>query len=208
MFMDRREAGQQLAKELMRKNIQLDLVVGIPRGGVVVAAPVASYYDCPLDVVASKKIGHPRNPEVAIGAVTPDCQVLVDKIIEAYSGFSQEILDDLAQRVGESINRDLYGYRAGKKEEPVIGKRVLIVDDGIATGFTVLAAVQYLRRKQVKTVGVAVPVSSKEAHRLLAEEVDFLVALEIPERFLAVGYHYQDFSSISREEVIELLAQH
>lgn len=208
MFKNRKEAGQLLGKELMKENIQLDLVVGIPRGGVIVAAPVASHYDCPLDVVASKKIGHPRNPEVAIGAVTPDCQVLVDKLIEAYSGFSPEILNDLAKKVGEKINRDLHGYRAGKKEEPIAGRNVLIVDDGIATGFTVLAAVQYLRRKQVKTVGVAVPVSSKEAYRLLAKEVDFLVALEIPERFLAVGYHYQEFSSVSREEVIELLAQY
>lgn len=207
MFRNRKEAGQRLADALVQRGWQFDVVLGIPRGGVVVAREVADRFGCSLDVIMARKIGSPANLEYAIGAVTPDGEVLLDDKLRQFLGLEQESIDKSAQRIKQEINQRLAMYRAGKKNEPLAGRRVVLIDDGIATGFTVKAAVQYLRRQGASYIAVAVPVASEEACLSLESTVDSLFCLEVPEVFFAVGQFYQDFRSVEDEEVIRLLRQ-
>ncbi|MDD5416338.1 MAG: phosphoribosyltransferase family protein [Candidatus Daviesbacteria bacterium] len=202
IFKDRQSAGKLLTERL--KNIKADLVLGIPRGGVVVAAEVARQLNLPLDIIVTRKIGAPNQEELALGAVDPDGEVVWD----------QELLDelkikpeDLKQKIGTEIKelkRREKLYRQGRSSLDISGKTVILTDDGMATGSTTLAAVKYLKRHEVKVI-LAVPVASQEALDKVENEVGKLVVLEIPEYFQAVGQFYQQFLPVSDEEVIQLM---
>ena len=205
MFTNRKEAGHLLARTLEDKQIEFDVVLGIPRGGVAVAEVIASYFNCPLDVVMAKKIASPGWDEFAIGAVTPDGETLIPERAQKIINTDSTAMEVLARKVKENIDGRLKRYRGHRPPHDLQGKNILLVDDGIATGFTLKAAVKYLQRQTDGKITVAVPVSSKNAYLNLLEEVDQLIALEIPDNFYAVRQVYQDFTEVEDREVIDIL---
>ena len=204
MFRDRNDAGRQLAEVLAERNDLADAVVlGIPRGGVIVAAEVAGRLGLPLDVVITSKIGAPGNPEYAVGAVDPDGVVTAG----ARTGYSATELEHLGRPVKERIAARLEVYRAGQPEVGVAGRTVVVCDDGIATGLTVVAAYEYLRRLGASKVIVATPVSAPDSAARLREMGADVVAVEEPGFFSAVGQFYRRFGQTSDDEVLAALAE-
>ncbi|PKQ10057.1 MAG: phosphoribosyltransferase [Actinobacteria bacterium HGW-Actinobacteria-9] len=203
MFRDRIHAGRLLAEELSAGHAERDdtLVLGIPRGGVVLANEVARRLSLPLDIIVTSKIGAPGNPEYAIGAVDPDGEVTPNP----YAGYSLLELQQLAVPVHHKIESRLHLYRGMQEPLDLKGKTVILVDDGIATGLTVISAIAYLRRHGAHSIVVAVPVIAAGAAAIIRPEVDELVALEEPEVFYAVGQFYRHFDQVSDDEVLETL---
>lgn len=201
MFRDRSEAGRRLAASL-KGSVGADaLVVGVPRGGVVVAAEVARELDLELDVVVVRKIGAPGNPEYAVGSVDED-----GRIIGGHNGMaSAAYLERAAEAGREEIARRLRAYRGGRPPASVRGRTVVVVDDGIATGMTLLAALESLRRRGASHIVVATPVAAPDAAERVAAKADELLALEIPHGFAAVGQFYGDFRQTGDAEVVDLL---
>lgn len=200
IFKDRKSAGILLANRL--KKIKADLVLGIPRGGVVVAKEVATSLNLPLDVVITRKIGAPNQPELALGAVDQDGKVV---------GASNLKIDDEIAEIKRREN--LYRHTRPGLAKLIEGKTVILVDDGIATGATVLSAIKYLKRHGAKVI-LAVPVASKEALEKVTSELashpersegSSIVILHIPDYFQAVGQFYQEFESVSDSEVVQYL---
>lgn len=205
VFADRVDAGRRLAEQLLKYKGEDLLVLGIPRGGVIVASEVAKALKAPLDVVIARKIGAPFNSELAVGAVAPDGSVLYDEKMLSYFGIDKGVFENqIAAEVAE-IERRLRLYRGEKENFYGKDKVVILVDDGIATGFTVQAALCFLRKQQPKRLVLAVPVIPRDTAVRLSEEVDELVALLIPDVFYAVGQFYRDFRQITDEEVIAAL---
>ena len=209
MFEDRREAGQLLAQRLQDlKNIPDVVVLGIPRGGVVVAAEIAHMLNAPLDVYITRKLGAPGNPELAIGAVAEDGTVVLDEESIAFLRVPESYLEEERRRQQEEIRRRADRYRRGRPPVPLEGKRVILVDDGVATGHTVEAAIRALRQQPIKELILAVPVGPPTTIARLRALVDRLEVLSEPEVFWAVGMFYRDFRQVSDEEVEALLAAH
>ena len=204
IFKDRIAAGQLLANRM--RNIQADLVLGIPRGGVVVAAVVAKKLTLPLDVVVTRKIGAPAQEELALGAIDPDGEVVWDSRLLKQLELKIENLKLKIREVKEEVKRREQLYRQGKSPLELNDKTVILVDDGIATGSTTLAAVRYLKRHGAKVI-LAIPVASEEALEKLRPEVSELVVLHTPEYFAAVGQFYHQFEAVTDEEVMYLLQQ-
>lgn len=202
IFKDRKSAGKLLAQRLKKTNA--DLVLGIPRGGVVVAKEVADQLKVPLDVLVVRKIGAPFQEELALGAVDPDGEVVWEQGLLSQLTVESEELKEKIQQGWKELKRREDVYRAGKSQLDVAGKTILLIDDGIATGATTLSAVRYLKRHKAKVV-LAVPVASKESANKLSKEADEVVVLSVPENFQAVGEFYQKFLPVSDEEVIQLL---
>ncbi|HPF43619.1 MAG TPA: phosphoribosyltransferase family protein [Syntrophomonadaceae bacterium] len=208
MFRNRQEAGYKLSQAWKQLHRKFDIVLAIPRGGVVVGDEIAHDFDLPLDVVLAKKIGSPNLPEYAIGAVAPDGEILLHKKELLKEVVNSQEIDFLAAKVKEEINYRLDIYRGSKAALNVAGKKVLLVDDGIATGFTIKAAIHYLRRLQASQVLITAPVSSINAYHEIKETADYVLVLEIPEKFYAVGQFYEDFSEIDDKQVIYILKQY
>ena len=203
MFADRIDAGRQLAQALARFADAPDAVVlGVPRGGVVVAAEVARALRLPLDVVVASKVGAPGNPEYAVGAVAPDGIATPNE----RGGYAAEDLRELADPVQAKIARRLDAFRGGRSELDVAGKTVIVIDDGIATGLTMRAAVEYLRRRGAGRVIVAVPVAASDSKRMLERSADEVIALDAPRDFWAVGQFYRHFAQTEDAEVVRLLS--
>lgn len=205
MFADRVDAGRRLGEELARRGYadRDDVVVlGVPRGGVEVAAEVAKVLGAPLDVVVVRKIGAPGNPEFAAGAVDPSGRVYPNPGGYAAERYLQE---EGVRQKAEALRR-LAEYRGDAPYPDLAGKVALVVDDGVATGLTSLAALRWLRSLGAARLVLAVPVISPPALAELEPEVDEMVALEAPPGFYAVGAHYQRFGQLTDAEVNELLA--
>jgi len=203
VFRDRVDAGERVAAQLKAMGYGPSAVVlGIPRGGVELAAVVARGLGAPLDVVVVRKIGAPGNPEFAVGAVDPDGRVIANP--EAW------VDPHYLERTGEVEHREalrrLAEYRGGRPEPALEGRDAIVVDDGIATGLTALAAIRWLVGRGAKRVVLAVPVIAPSAVGMLTPEVDELVALEVPRGFFAVGAHYERFGQLTDGEVKALLA--
>lgn len=205
MFLDRADAGRRLAERLMAEGIRADLVLAIPRGGVVVGAEVASALGVPIDVIVPRKIGAPHNPEYAVGAVTEDGTVIYDEQALQALGLSPDDLAGEVDRQVQEIARRTKLYRGGAPRTTWTGKRVILVDDGIATGLTTLAALRSLKKWQPREVILAVPVAAREALAMLRPEVDRLVCLLVPDLFFAVGQFYHEFGQTTDEEVVALI---
>jgi len=205
MFKDRREAGYLLAQALEKQEVDFDVVLGVPRGGVVVAEAVASYFDRVLDVVLARKFGSPNWEEYAVGAVAPDGEILIHERVRELINTDMVVVTRLAEKVRDDINERLDYFRSQRPPVDIKGKRVLLTDDGIATGFTLKAAVRYLNRQDTAGVIIAVPVSSRNAYLDLAEVVDQIVVLEQPDNFYAVSQFYEDFATVEDNEVVEIL---
>ena len=202
MFRDRHDAGRQLSEELASYARDPEAVVlGVPRGGVVVAAEVARRLSLPLDVVVASKIGAPGNPEYAVGAVDPDGIVLPNRS----AGYSLDDLEHMGLEARVKIARRAEIYRRGGEPISLEGRRAIVVDDGIATGLTAEAALGYVKRAHAREVVLAVPVISADAGRRLGLLADRVIAVERPRAFYAVGQFYRHFDQTSDDEVIEAL---
>lgn len=208
IFQDRLDAGDKLGQALQKLNLKGVVILGIPRGGVIVAKGVAKALNAPLDVIIPRKIGAPHNPEVAIGAVTQDGTVIKDEALVHLLGITDDEIEAMAKHVSGEISRRVNTYRGGRPGLKLMGKTVVVVDDGIATGFTVQAALKSVRGMKPRRLILAVPVAPSEIIKSLQVQVDDLVCLDSPELFYAVGQFYVDFDQTTDEEVIELLAEY
>ena len=210
MFLDRFDAGAQLASRLQRHaRTDRTLVLALPRGGVPVAFEIARTLQLPLDVLMVRKIGAPGQPELAIGAIAQIAgqrRVLVMNE-EAYDQFSvqEDLITANTQRAELELQRREQLYRGELSPQEFENRTVIVVDDGAATGATMRAAVQALKSAGVKLVIAALPVCSREAQRVLSAEADEVVCIAVPHSFFAVGQWYDDFRQTSDDEVQELL---
>ncbi len=206
IFRDRYDAGQQLAEQLSFLKDQPNVIVlGIPRGGVVVAAEVARALNAPLDVFLAHKLGAPFNPELAIGAVTSTGEILLDELLVHELDISTDEIAREAEHQRAEIERRMHLYRQNRSPLDVQNKTVVLIDDGVATGSTVLASLRALRQMRPAKLILAIPVGPAETMHRLARECDQLIVLATPEPFWAVGRFYAQFGQTSDEEVIALL---
>jgi putative phosphoribosyl transferase len=205
MFADRKEAGQQLAEALASLRDEDVVVLGIPRGGVEVAAVVAEALHAPLDIVIPRKVGAPGNPELGLGAVAEDVEWLDQHLIKVLNVSEDYLRREIAAQ-REEIARRSSLYRSGRPPVDLDGKIAVVVDDGVATGGTAVAALRWARAKGAKKVVLAVPVAPGEALRRLEAEADEIHVLATPEPFFAVGQWYGSFPQVSDERVVELLS--
>jgi predicted phosphoribosyltransferase len=208
VYRDRTEAGRVLAERLGTYADRPELIVlALPRGGVPVGYEVARALHAPLDVFIVRKLGVPGHEELAMGAVaTGGVRVLNDQVVRGL-GIPDSVIDAVASWELEELRRRERLYRGDRPPPDVRGKTVILVDDGLATGSTMLAAVRALRQQQPARIVVAVPIAAPDTCELLRAEVDDVVCAVTPEPFYAVGLWYRDFSQTTDEEVRELLAQ-
>lgn len=202
-FKNRDEAGQILAVRLQKYKDPNTIVLAIPRGGVPIGYIVAKSLNAPLDLVLSKKIGHPTHKEYAIGAVTLNNRVLS----EAAKHISSEYIDLETARIREKLKNKFKEYYGDKKPLKLQDKIIIIVDDGIATGNTILSTIEMLYEEKPQKIVVAIPVTSSSALMKLESSslIDEVVCLLLPEYFRAVGQFYEDFDQVTDEEVKKLL---
>ena len=205
-YCDRADAGRRLAGMLAEYAQRSDvLVLGLPRGGVPVAYEIAVALDAPLDVFLVRKLGVPGHEELAMGAIaTGGVRVLNDEVISSLR-IPSHALASVTAREQQELQRREHAYRDDRPAPEVAGKTVILVDDGIATGSTVRAAIAALRQLGPRRVVVAVPVAAPSVCQALAREVDSMVCAITPEPFYAVGLWYQDFSETSDDEIRDLL---
>jgi putative phosphoribosyl transferase len=204
-FSDRVDAGKRLAQELYEFKLKNGIVLAIPRGGVVVGFEIAKALNLQLDIIIPHKIGAPDNPELAIGAVAEDGTKILDKNLIAYMGVPQDYIEAEAKRQEKEIQRRLQLYRQGSAAPNLKGLDVVVVDDGIATGSTMKAALASVKNRGASSITVAVPVGPPSTIEELKKMADRIICLYTPEYFAAIGQFFEDFSQTSDEEVIELL---
>ncbi|MHB1017879.1 MAG: phosphoribosyltransferase [Coriobacteriia bacterium] len=201
MFSDRIDAGRRLAEALRDRMPPEALILGVPRGGVIVAAQVARALGHDLDVEVVRKIGAPGNPEYAIAAVDADGELIAGEGLAA----DAEYLHREAERAGAEIRRRLAAYRGDRPVPVIAGRTVVLVDDGVATGLTLIAAVRSLRRRGAAHIVVAAPVASPSAEQALHRVADDTVLLWVDPHLQAVGQYYARFEQTSDEEVVDTL---
>jgi len=197
MFRDRVEAGLMLAAKLKKYKNDPGIVLAVPRGGVPVAYAVACELGFPMEVILTKKIGHPMNKEYAIGAAS-----LTDYFIVPHDDVSDEYIEEELQRVRIRLKEMYRRFMGNKEPESLEGKTVIVIDDGIATGNTLMGTVNVLRKSKPAKIVIGVPVASANAVKKLSKEVDEVIAVLIPDEFYGVGAFYEDFDQVSDEEVM------
>ncbi|HHP50845.1 MAG TPA: phosphoribosyltransferase [Moorella mulderi] len=207
LFKDRLEAGRRLAERLALYKDSHPIILAIPRGGVVVAEPVAEALGGELDLVIPRKVGLPANPELAVAAVAPDGTVLYNMEVMEALRLSPEDIWPLVEQERLEIKRRLKAYRGREDLPPLKDRTVIVVDDGVATGLTTAAAVEYVKKAPPQRVILAVPVAPPDTAAWLRSKVDELICLYTPEPFYAVGQFYLDFRQITDEEVKEILSR-
>lgn len=206
-FENRVEAGRLLADELKHRKLDLGAVIfALTRGGVPVGFEVADRLRLPLDVIVARKIGVPWQPELAMGAIAGSVQVLDARMIDQLGIVDEDVKSIIAREEAEMKRRE-HVFREGRTAVNPGGRTAVIVDDGLATGSTMLAAVRYARTLKPSKLIIAVPVGSRDGCASLRREADELVCLSIPELFFAVGEWYRDFEQVTDEEVRRLLAE-
>ncbi len=206
-FRDRSDAGRRLAAVLARYKAERPVVLALPRGGVPVASEVAAVLEAPLDLILVRKIGHPSQPELAVGAVVDGARpVLVrNEDVIAQTGIDEEAFQSIARRELQEIERRRQIYLGDRKRAEVAHRLAIVVDDGIATGATTRAALRATRMRDPSKLVLAVPVAAPDTLKSLEGEADEIVCLEQPRTFVAVGLHYADFSEVTDEDVREAL---
>jgi predicted phosphoribosyltransferase len=204
IFASRQDAGRKLGLRLREMGVEADFVVGLPRGGVVVAAEVADVLQCPLDVIIVRKIGHPWHREFAVGAVAEEDVLLLDENAIAMAPVTDMELDAVIAEEKQRLREYCQRFQLEPKPH-FAGSRVLLVDDGLATGATAEAAVLSARRKRARQVMLAVPVASRSAFQRLTRIADRVIACQTDEAFYAVGQYYKRFLPTTDEEVLALL---
>lgn len=205
LFADRQEAGERLADKLLHFKGKNPLVLAVPRGGLTVAEPVLEKTGGDLDLIITRKIGAPYQPELAIGAVTGDGFVMLNEDILSRVSADKKYIEKAVAKEVEEIKRRLKAYR-GERPAPALDNRIVIlIDDGVATGYTLLAALRSLQEKKPGRLVLAVPVGPPDTFKKLQQEVDELVYIEAPANFAAVGQFYRRFDQVSDAEVSTVL---
>jgi putative phosphoribosyl transferase len=200
LIKNRQEAAQKLAEKLLKYKGEDGVVMTIPRGGVPVGHGISEKLNWPLEIVLSKKIGHPTNKEYAIGAVS-----LSGRIVNHDIPVSEDYLDTETKNIRNELRNQHDKYMNDEAPVTITGKTVILTDDGVATGQTLLSTVDLLKRDNPAKIIVAVPVSSPEAMRKIEEQVDEAICLTCPEKFNSVGQFYEKFDQVSDEDAIGLL---
>jgi predicted phosphoribosyltransferase len=200
MYVDRKDAGRQLAKRLQRFKDEDVVILAIPRGGLPLGAITAKELNAPLDVALSKKIGHPYNKEYAIGAVSLEHDILTDAI-----GVTKGYIEEEKARIREKLKQAHQQYYQKRNPQNLEDKTVIIIDDGVATGNTVLSTVALAQKQKAKKIIIAIPVGSASAVRSLKNNTSIheVICLKTPVNFKAVGQFYESFPQISDEEAIQ-----
>lgn len=205
IFKNRIEAGKQLA-ELLEPLVENDAVIlGLPRGGVPVAYEVAKALKKPLDVIIVRKLGVPWQPELAFGAMGEENEIYLNDSIIQEVGISKEVQAEIEAREREEIKNRQMRFRGERKPLNIMDKCVIIVDDGIATGATIQVAIKVAKKRGAHEVIVAAPVAARESMRQVSSQVSKCLVLDIPDHFYAVGEWYEDFSTVTDEEVANIL---
>jgi len=208
IYADRVDAGRRLAGALTEYAGREDvLVLGLPRGGVPVAAEVAKALDAPLDVMIVRKLGAPWQPELAMGAIASGNVQLLNEQVVRMLGIDDGTIEEIAEREGRELARRERAYRGDQPPFDAAGRQVILVDDGMATGATMRAAVAAVRSMAPARVIVAVPTAALDTCELVRAEADRVVCLDTPEPFMAVGCWYRNFDQTSDAEVRDLLAE-
>jgi putative phosphoribosyl transferase len=209
MFRDRRDAGRQLAARLASCRGGDPVVLALPRGGVPIGAEIAKALDAPLDIVLVRKIGVPFQPELALGAIVDGeaPELLIDDQLMTMLAIPERYVEQQRLRQLKEIERRRRLYLEGRPPVAVAGRTAIVVDDGIATGYTMRAALRAIRRRGPARLVLAVPVAPPETIAALAAEVDEIVCLSTPDQFGAIGQFYKDFRQIEDAEVIALLRE-
>jgi len=200
MFRDRVEAGLQLAEKLRKYQGDPGVVMAVPRGGVPVAYAVAKELGFPMDLILVKKLGHPMDKEFAIGAVT-----LTDEFVIPHPEASQEYIDEEIDRIRKKLKEMYAKITRDRKPFDLKGKTIIVIDDGIATGNTLLLTAQMLKKDEPLKIVIAAPVASPAAIQKLRKEVDDVVVILMPQVFYGVGVFYEDFEQVTDDEVIYYL---
>ena len=205
MFKDRFDVGHQLAQRLVEyKNNPNAIILAIPRGALEIGSVLSQQLSLPLDVVLTKKIGYPGNPEYAIGAVSLD-DVIIDKRVVEFSGPMETYLRTEVETIRKLLQERSRAYHGMREPLSLTDKIVIITDDGIATGKTLEATIDLIKKQHPQKIVVAVPVSSKEALQIIRKKVDEVICLEAPEIFMSVGQWYASFDQVSDEDAVALL---
>ena len=204
-FEDRKEAGKMLAAKLEKFSDGEVMVLAIPRGGVVVGYEIAKKIHAPMDIIVPRKLRAPYQPELAIGAITEDGNIILDEQIINSLNVSSEYIKIESQRQKIEIDRRLQVYKGESKIPDLTGLDVIVVDDGVATGATMKAALISVRKRGAKSIILAIPVASLSALRMLEQEADKTISLFTPQNFYAIGQFYRNFEQTSDEVVKELL---
>jgi putative phosphoribosyl transferase len=204
LFNDRVDAGKQLSSALATLKSPDAIILAIPRGGVVVGYEIARSLNIPLDVIIPRKLGAPSNPELAIGAVTEDGTVILNEALVSYLGVTEEYIKAESAKQRVEIERRLKVYR-GSTPYPNLNRTVIVADDGIATGYTMKAALASVRKRGAKTVVMAVPVGPASTIAEMQKEADHTICLHIPDSFYAIGQFYENFAQTTDGEVTRLL---
>lgn len=205
MFIDRKDAGNKLALELEKFKDANPIILAVPRGGIITAYETIKKYEFEWDLIIPRKIGSPHNKEVAIGAVTSDgTYILNEKFIDMFNVPKEYIEKEVYEQTNE-IKRRLKKYKGNENFPEVKDKTVLIIDDGIATGFTILAAIKSIKKHGANKIILAVPVAPRDTIVNLETIVDDVICLLIPDEFYAVGLHYKNFEQNTDEEVINII---
>jgi len=207
MFKDRIHAGDLLGRVMLGHRLVNPIVLGLPRGGVIVGARVAEALRAPLDVVVVRKLGAPGNPELGLGAVAEGGVTVLNEGLIARLGVTAADLRDVTESEQTELKRRRLAYRMGSEPESLDGRDAVVVDDGLATGYTARAAVEAVRRRRASAVILAVPVAAADTAEDLSELVDELVCLEVPTMMLGVAASYRDFAQTTDVEVLGALEE-
>jgi putative phosphoribosyl transferase len=208
IFEDRGEAGRQLGVLLSGRGYgnQPSIILGIPRGGLVIAEEVAQVLSAPMDVIIARKLRAPYQPELGIGAVVDgDHITIINREVVRFVGATQDYLDREIAYQREEIDRRLKFYRGDRPPLEVTKKTVIVVDDGIATGYTFRAALEGLRRRNPLKLAAAAPVAARDSFEMLKAFADEVVCLHTPDDFMAVGAWYRNFDQVSNDEAVSIL---
>ena len=204
-FKNRTNAGNQLAQKLKINRPNQTIIVALPRGGVPLGLEISTIHHIPFDVVLAKKIVHPLQSEFAIGAIAEDGFPIINETLNV----DREWIEEDTNRVRLELKRRRKQYDKFLTQRPLSKKDVIIVDDGIATGMTMFAAIEAVKNQMPNRIIVAVPIIPKDTNRILESRVDEVIAIEVPSQFRgAVGAYYQDFSQVSDAEVEEMIRNH
>ncbi|XGI84494.1 phosphoribosyltransferase [Halorutilales archaeon Cl-col2-1] len=204
-FDDRIDAGRKLAEDLKEREIDADIVLAIPRGGLPLGREVADALEAPLDIVVAKKMGAPHNPELAIGSVASDGSVWLNESLIDDLGVDDDYIDDETSNVAEKARQKLEKYRGEREAPDLEDQTVVIVDDGVATGATAIACIRLVKEAGAEKTVLAVPVGSPDTVDMLRGEADEVVAVETPASFRAVGQFYSSFRQVTDDEAREYL---
>lgn len=201
LFKDRTDAGKKISCLLNVVDLKNTIILALPRGGIPLAIEISKRFNLPLDVVLAKKIGHPNQPEFAIGSISENGDLILNQDISIDSSW----LKKEEKRIIEEINKRRKQYSKFIEKQELKGKDIILVDDGIATGMTMFSAIDYVKKENVRKITVAVPIIPQDTYLKLKELVDEVVAIDIDKYFLgSVGSYYEKFPQVSDQEILEM----